>query len=55
MLLMPCRLLELMEDTVAESGDQTVFILSGRVYAYRGANYLMPTLMRQRLDLGNLR
>ena len=55
LILMPCRLLELMEDTVAESGDATVFLLTGRVYAYHGANYLMPKLMRQRLDTGNLR
>ncbi|MEM1108799.1 MAG: hypothetical protein AAGH99_08930 [Planctomycetota bacterium] len=54
MLVMPSKLLELMEDTVVEKGDQAVFVISGRVYAYRGANYLMPTTMRLEYDLGNL-
>ncbi|MEL7087779.1 MAG: hypothetical protein AAGL98_04955, partial [Planctomycetota bacterium] len=31
MMLMPCKLLELMEDSVAERGDQVVFVVSGRV------------------------
>ncbi|MEM6458515.1 MAG: hypothetical protein AAF710_03895 [Planctomycetota bacterium] len=50
MLLLPCRLLELMEDTVVERGDQAVFLVSGRVHAYRGANYLLPTTVRVRYD-----
>lgn len=54
MLVMPCKLLELMEDTAVERGDQTVFIISGRVYTHRGANYLLPTTMRLEYDLGNL-
>lgn len=54
MLVMPCKLLELMEDNVVERGDQVVFIVSGRVYTYRGANYLMLSTMRLQYDLGNL-
>ncbi|MBB6430839.1 hypothetical protein [Algisphaera agarilytica] len=54
MLIMPCKLLELMEDQVVELGDEVVFVVSGRVYTYRGANYLMPSTMRLEYDLGNL-
>lgn len=54
MLVMPCKLLELMEDNVVERGDQVVFIISGRVYTYRGANFLMLSTMRLQYDLGNL-
>lgn len=54
MMVMPCKLLELMEDTVAERGDQLVFMISGRVHMYRGANYLLPTTMRLEYDLGNV-
>ncbi|MEM9420266.1 MAG: hypothetical protein AAGA25_14600 [Planctomycetota bacterium] len=54
MLVMPCKLLELMEDQVVEFGDEIVFVISGRVYTYRGANYLMPSTMRLEYDTGNL-
>lgn len=54
MVLMPCKLLELMEDTVVERGDQVVFLVSGRVHTFRGANYLLPTTMRIRLQPDNL-
>ncbi len=55
MMLMPCKLLEHMESTVAERGDQVVFLMSGRVHTYRGANYLLPTMVRLEPDRGNLR
>lgn len=55
MMLLPCKLLELMEDSVAERGDQVVFVVSGRVHTFRGANYLLPTTMTLPFDLGNLR
>lgn len=45
MILMPSRLLEQMEDLVQRRGDETVFVVSGQVHAYRGANYLLPTTM----------
>jgi hypothetical protein len=43
-----------MEDTVDRRGDTTVFILSGQVHTYRGANYLLPTMMKVAVDTGNL-
>ena len=54
MIVMPCKLLELMEDTVIERGDQVVFLVSGRVHAYRGANHLLPTTMRLEIPSDNL-
>lgn len=50
MILQPCQLLETMENVVHERGQQIVFILSGQVYTYRGANYLLPTTMRIAVD-----
>jgi len=54
MLLMPCQLLQNMESLVAERGDKSVFILSGQIFTYRGANYLLPTTMKLAIDKGNL-
>ena len=54
MILQPCRLLQSMEDIVQQRGDTVVFVLSGQVHVYRGANYLLPTLMRIAIDRGNL-
>ena len=55
MILMPSRLLEEMEDLVQNRGDQTVFVVSGQVHAYRGANYLLPTMMEVARGGDNLR
>jgi len=54
MVLQACQLLEAMEDTVQRRGDATVFILSGQINTYRGANYLLPTMMKIAVDKGNL-
>ena len=54
LVLQACQLLETMEDTVDRRGDTTVFILSGQVHTYRGANYLLPTMMKIAVDTGNL-
>lgn len=54
MILQPCRKLEDMEDYVEKHGDQTTFRLSGQVHTYRGANYLLPTMMVIDIDRGNL-
>lgn len=54
MVLQACQLLQTMEDTVDRRGETTVFILSGQVHAYRGANYLLPTMMKIAVDSGNL-
>jgi hypothetical protein len=55
MYLLPCRLLQNMEELVREQGDQTVFILTGQVFVYRGANYLLPTLIKPAVEKGNLK
>ena len=54
MIMQACQLLQTMEDTVDRRGEATVFILSGQVHAYRGANYLLPTMMKIAVDSGNL-
>lgn len=54
MILLPCRKLQDMEDYVEKHGDQTVFSVSGEIHIYRGANYLMPTMMVIDIDRGNL-
>ena len=54
LVMQACQLLETMEDTTDRRGDTTVFILSGQVHTYRGANYLMPTMMKIAVDDGNL-
>jgi hypothetical protein len=35
-----------MEQRVAASGEATTFEVSGRVLAYRGRNYLIPTMFQ---------
>lgn len=54
MVLMPCQLLQNMEDLIRERGDKVSFILSGQIFAYRGANYLLPTMMKLAIDQGNI-
>lgn len=54
MVLQACQLLETMENLVQQRGDTVVFILSGQIHTYRGANYLMPTMMKVAVDHGNL-
>jgi len=53
-IIMPCAYLQFMEDTARERGDRVVFVISGQVTSYRGANYLLPTNVRQGIDRGNL-
>ncbi len=54
MYLSPCRALEDLEATVAETGDRVVFTVSGQVYVYRQANYLLVTLWKLAPRRGNL-
>lgn len=54
MLLLPCQLTQSREDMVQERSDRTVFIVSGQVFVYRGTNYLLPTMMKQDFDRGNI-
>ena len=54
MVIQACQLLETMENIVEKRGDSTVFILTGQVNTYHGANYLLPTMMKIAFDKGNL-
>jgi len=54
MYLMPCRMLEDMEQIVEDRGESVPFIISGQVFVYHNANYLLPTLMKLAPDRGNL-
>jgi hypothetical protein len=46
MRLLPCLLLERLEEELRKTGERLVVLLSGHVYTYRGRNYLRPTLYR---------
>lgn len=46
MTLMPCRVLEGLERLAAWRGENTPFVMSGRVYQHNGRNYLLPILAR---------
>ena len=54
MVMVPCLTLERMEEHIRRLGDRTVFLMSGRVYEYRGTNYLLPTMMKLEVKRGNL-
>lgn len=54
MIMMPCRMLESMEEIVADRGSEMEFILSGEVFVYRKHNYLLPTMMKIAVDRGNV-
>ena len=43
MILLPCLLLERMELFAERTTEVAVLLVSGRVYRYRGRNYLLPT------------
>ena len=45
-VLMPCGLLEELENDVRRADVPPEFALSGRVYAYRGVNHVLPTSYR---------
>jgi hypothetical protein len=50
LIILPCQMLQSMEEIVQQRGDRVVFILSGQITAYRGANYVMPTMMKLAID-----
>ncbi|MEO0475984.1 MAG: hypothetical protein AAF085_08475 [Planctomycetota bacterium] len=54
MILQACKLLETMEKTVQEQGENVPFVITGQVFMYRGANYLLPTIVKREFDRGNL-
>jgi hypothetical protein len=43
MVLLPCLTLQGMEQIVADRNDDTAFLITGQVYAYRGVNYILTT------------
>ena len=45
-VLMPCGLLENLEDEVRKANISPEFALSARVYAHRGVNHVLPTSYR---------
>jgi hypothetical protein len=46
MMLVPCALLERMRQYTTQSTTKAPMLVSGRVFAYRGRNYLLPTVYR---------
>jgi hypothetical protein len=54
MILQACKMLETMEKTVREQGEKAPFVVTGQVFTYRGANYLLPTIVKREFDRGNL-
>lgn len=54
LILHACKLLETMEQTVKELGENVPFVITGQVFTYRGANYLLPTIVKREFDRGNL-
>ena len=55
MFLLPCRLLQNMEQIVQRRGNQAVFIVTGQVFVYQGTNHLLLTMFTLAIDKGNLR
>ena len=55
MMLVPCRVLQNMEELAQEHGSDVVFLVTGQVFTYRGANHLLPTTMKLSIDKGNLK
>jgi hypothetical protein len=45
--ILPCLLLEKLENTARESDTAPAILISGTVYAYEGRNYLLPTSFRR--------
>lgn len=46
MVLAPCLLLERMERVALDRGEEMTFEVTGRVLAYQGRNFLLPTMFR---------
>jgi len=55
MILMPCRQVEMAETLVGSGGERINFMITGQVFKYRGANYLLPSMLRPVIDRGNLK
>lgn len=55
MKLAPSQLTEQVERIVKERSDRVVFVITGQVLTYRGANHLLPTQIMEDFDQGNLK
>ncbi|MBO6740505.1 MAG: hypothetical protein JJ916_11665 [Phycisphaerales bacterium] len=53
LVVLPCRALMRMEQWAMDQGDAARFLVSGRVYSYRGQSYLLPTIA-QRLGASDI-
>lgn len=50
LVLMACTNLESIERVVSRRGDRAVVLMSGRVFAFEGRNYLLPTFFLEEAD-----
>ncbi|MDX1682226.1 MAG: hypothetical protein R3336_03805 [Phycisphaeraceae bacterium] len=55
MVLMPCRTLARMEALVGDAGSDQPLEVSGKVFLYRGVNYLLPTRVKRAVDKSGMR
>jgi len=46
LVLLPCQMMQRVENVGANAGDERSVELSGRVYTYKGRRYVLPTLFR---------
>ncbi len=54
LVLLPSQMTQGLEELSIRHGDRTVFVVTGQVFTYRGANYLLPTMVQRNIDKGNL-
>ncbi|MHA7812139.1 MAG: hypothetical protein ACX94C_01920 [Phycisphaerales bacterium] len=47
LVVLPCRALMRMEQWAMDQGDAARFVISGRIYSYRGQSYLLPTIAQR--------
>jgi len=47
LIVEPCTMLMRLERIAMETGDAGQLLVSGRVYTYKGAHYILPTLMQR--------
>ena len=46
LIVMPCRMLERMEEYARQAGQDAPLLLSGRLFTFRGRNFVLPTVYR---------
>ncbi len=54
LVLLPSQMTQSLEERAADLGERAVFIVTGQVFTYRGANYLLPSMVQTKIDKGNL-